>query len=80
MKQNDLIGAVLFLSGVVLFGFVHLAVALYTPHLGYYVGGRFSTILRSTSTWIPYVLSIILVVSGFTILILSWSDKKKSNL
>ncbi|MGM0896568.1 MAG: hypothetical protein ACQEV0_01635 [Bacillota bacterium] len=72
MRKNQLIGSTLFISGVILFGIIHLAVASYIPHMGVYENppGRLFTVLGSITAWVPYILSIIMMIGGFILLLL----------
>lgn len=75
MSRHNFLGAIFFTSGVFLFGLIHLAIATYIPHLAYFEGGKLATVLRSTSAWAPYILSLVLMVGGFVLLLLSWIRK-----
>lgn len=79
MKNNQLTGATLFMSGVILFGIIHLAIASYIPHLGVYENppGRLFTVLTSITAWIPYILSILMMIGGFILLLLPRFKKQK---
>jgi len=64
------IGAVCTLSGIILFGFVHLVIGSYLPNMtgwgsppGKYIGG-----LNETAGTIPAIIAIILFVIGIAIL------------
>lgn len=61
-----LLGCVLIFSGTVLFGLIHLAIALYIPHLSGWSDppGKFETVLNDISGWGPYILSIVLMIIG----------------
>ncbi|RNA66993.1 hypothetical protein [Alteribacter keqinensis] len=84
MNKNFLVsGYVLFLSGLVLFGLMHVAIALYVPHLGGWGDppGKFVTVLNEIMGWVPYVLSVILMIVGAGILLdqmNKWIEQKEN--
>ncbi|WDF04798.1 hypothetical protein [Shouchella hunanensis] len=69
MKHEQLVyGYVLFGAGVVLFGLMHLAIALTMP-VNINSDWRLSNSLSNISGWIPYSMSIILMVIGLVIIL-----------
>ncbi|PAV29676.1 hypothetical protein CIL05_09895 [Virgibacillus profundi] len=67
-KTQLYIGLTVFVSGVILFGIMHLAVAVYLPHItGWGSAGRFAAVLDEIGGWIPYILSIALMIIGLVI-------------
>ncbi|MGD6893569.1 MULTISPECIES: hypothetical protein [Bacillus] len=72
MEQRLLtFGYILFFSGIVLFGFMHLAIAAYMPHLTGWSNppGKLASVLTDIAGWVPYVLSIALIAAGILIVI-----------
>ncbi|AIC95997.1 hypothetical protein BleG1_3450 [Shouchella lehensis G1] len=81
MKHEQLVyGYVLFGAGVVLFGLMHLAIAL-TMTANINSDWKLSNSLSSISGWIPYSLSIILMVLGLVIILtyayMNWLYKEE---
>ncbi|MBU9714038.1 hypothetical protein [Evansella tamaricis] len=72
MQRLDFIGATLFISGIMLFGFVHLAIANYVPNMGGWSNppGKFATARAETMVNVPYFLSIILIIIGLLLIFL----------
>ncbi|MFJ7973798.1 hypothetical protein [Psychrobacillus sp. NPDC096389] len=69
-KSLKLFGYVLFITGIILFGLMHLAIAIYIPNLsGWSPPGKLATILNEIIGWVPYTLSIFLFVIGALIII-----------
>ncbi|HCX49821.1 MAG TPA: hypothetical protein DG757_12495, partial [Bacillus sp. (in: Bacteria)] len=60
-KSLQILGYVLFISGIMLFGLMHLAIALFIPHLGGWSSppGKLATVLNEMIGWAPYIFSII---------------------
>ena len=74
-KTRMYIGLSVFVSGVILFGIMHLAVAVYIPHLmGWGTGGKFVATLNEIGGWVPYILSIGLMIIG-SVVALSGNQK-----
>ncbi|MFP3919515.1 hypothetical protein U5N28_17080 [Lysinibacillus telephonicus] len=73
-----LIGSLLILSGTILLGIMHLAIATYIPNLtGWsYPPGKFATVLNEIMGWFPYILGIVQILIG-TILV--WNSLSKHN-
>ncbi|UUV23085.1 MULTISPECIES: hypothetical protein [Lysinibacillus] len=72
MKKNlQKFGYVLFISGIFLFGLMHLAIALFIPNLTGWGDppGKLVTVLNEIIGWVPYTLSIILFSIGALIII-----------
>lgn len=72
MKRSlRMYGCLLIFSGTLLFGIMHLAMALYIPHLGGWSDppGKFTIVLNDIFGWVPYVLSILMMFIGAVILI-----------
>lgn len=79
-KKLQIAGYVLFLSGTILFGFMHLAIALYQPHLGGWSSppGKIATLLNQIDGWVPYVLSILFLCGGGCLILYDlWFSEKK---
>ncbi|WP_407271163.1 hypothetical protein [Radiobacillus sp. PE A8.2] len=72
MNRLEFIGASLLLSGAVLFGFMHLAIANYVPNMGGWSDppGKFNQVLRDTMITFPYYLGLILILTGLVLLFL----------
>lgn len=68
MNQNKsyLIGSMLILSGTILLGFMHLAMATYIPNMTGWGSppGKFATVLNGIMGWFPYILSIVQIGIG----------------
>lgn len=78
-KRLQIFGYVLFFSGIVLFGFMHLAIALYIPNLGGWSDppGKFETVLNDIMGWVPYTLSILFILIGVFIVIFDILQTKR---
>ncbi|MBX8943233.1 MULTISPECIES: hypothetical protein [Lysinibacillus] len=80
MKKNlQKFGYVLFISGIFLFGLMHLAIALFIPNLTGWGDppGKLVTVLNEIIGWVPYTLSIILFSIGALIIIYDlWQTKQ----
>jgi|SRR5699024_2726523 len=65
-KKLQSFGFVLLVSGTVLFGIMHLAIALYIPDRVYTATppSAFVTVLNEIYGWVPYMLSIVFMVAG----------------
>jgi len=70
-KKMRYLGYVLFMSGTILFGIMHLAIALYVPSLGGWSDppGLISTVLSDTAGRVPYILSIIFMIIGIIFIV-----------
>lgn len=70
-KAKLFIGALLFLSGIILFGMMHLAIAIYIPQMLNWSDppGKFISALNGISGWVPYLLSIVLMVIGLIMIL-----------
>lgn len=64
-KLSTQFAALLFISGVLLFGLMHVAIAIASS--GSFIDG-FMNKVSSISGWIPYLLSIVLMACGGFIL------------
>lgn len=71
-----LVGAIFILSGTILFGLVHLAIAIHAQ--GYDIVNLFKN-LGYTETWIPYIVSIVQMLLGFILIITSREKKEATN-
>ncbi|ASK60994.1 hypothetical protein CFK37_01585 [Virgibacillus phasianinus] len=82
MKEKFVLGIALFMSGTLLVGIMHLAIALYIPSLEGWTNppGKFSTVMTEIMGWFPYILSIILMVAGITVLIFHYKKEWQSYL
>ncbi|WP_088102863.1 hypothetical protein [Halalkalibacter urbisdiaboli] len=72
MKESlQRFGYILFLSGTVLLGLMHVAIALFIPNLRGWSDppGKLATVLTEIIGWGPYVLSIIFISIGALILL-----------
>ncbi|WP_347860929.1 hypothetical protein U0355_09495 [Salimicrobium sp. PL1-032A] len=81
-KSIKLFGYVLFVSGIILFGIMHLAIASYIPDLTGWSNppGKLATVLDDIVGWVPYLLSIALFVVGALIMIYDlWQTKQKEH-
>lgn len=72
MNRSDYAGAILLLSGTLLFGLIHLAVANYVPNIIWSKNNitKFGAALQQTMVIFPYVLSIIFMSFGLILLFL----------
>ncbi|MDQ0159302.1 hypothetical protein [Alkalibacillus salilacus] len=79
MNRVEILGTVLFVSGVLLFGLMHLAIANIVPDLGGFTGasGRFSRVMEAGMVNVPYFLSIGFMVTG--LLMMLHRDIRKLN-
>jgi len=75
-------GYVLFISGTILFGIMHLAIALFLSNTNIAPPDLITIALESIAGWIPYILSIILMVIGIVLIIISsgWWQKQKKEI
>ena len=80
-KSLKLFGNVLFISGILLFGLMHLAIALFIPNLSGWsdLPGKLVTVLNEIIGWIPYTLSIILFIIGASIIIYDLSQIRQKS-
>lgn len=73
MNQNKsyFIGSLLILSGTILLGIMHLAIATYIPNLTGWGSppGKFATVLNEIMGWFPYILSIVQIVIGIILVL-----------
>jgi vacuolar-type H+-ATPase subunit I/STV1 len=79
-KSLKLFGYVLFISGIMLFGLMHLAIALFVPNLSGWSDppGKLVIVLNEIIGWVPYILSIILFIIGAWIIIYDlWQIRQK---
>lgn len=72
MNRSTFIGATFFLGGILLLGFVHLAIANFEPNLmGYSTPpGKFEQIKEEIMIGFPYFLSWLLMIVGSILLFL----------
>lgn len=81
MKNSlQMFGYVLFFSGTVLFGLMHLAIALFIPNLTGWSDppGKLTVVLNEIIGWVPYILSILFISVGAIILIYDlWQTSQK---
>ncbi|MDX1807815.1 MAG: hypothetical protein R3267_12380 [Paenisporosarcina sp.] len=78
-KLSIQFAALLFFSGVLLFGLMHVAIAIASSQ-GVFVHGLMNSV-TAISGWIPYLLSIVFMASGGFILnneILNERDREES--
>lgn len=78
-KLSTQFAALLFISGVLLFGLMHVAIASASSQ-GIFIHGFMNTV-SSISGWIPYLLSIVFMASGGFILsneILNERDREEN--
>ncbi|GAB4074667.1 hypothetical protein GCM10028778_21700 [Barrientosiimonas marina] len=81
-------GYILLVSGTILFGIMHLAIALYLPDLGGWGDppGLIATVLSDIAGWIPYILSIVFMVTGIILIAYDfisnskWGQKQKDEM
>ena len=80
-KSLKLFGNILFISGILLFGLMHLAIALFIPNLSGWsdLPGKLVTVLNEIIGWIPYTLSIILFIIGASIIIYDLSQIRQKS-
>jgi len=78
MKKTQHLGSLLFLSGVLLFGMMHIAIALSSTKLTgvVYYSEKYIAALSNTLGWLPYLMSIIFMASGLFILLNDISDER----
>ncbi|WP_284141135.1 MULTISPECIES: hypothetical protein [unclassified Virgibacillus] len=72
MKRTDFLGAVFLISGVFLYGIIHLAIANYVPSIGGWSEppGKFKQVRDDIMVNIPYFLSIAFILIGLVLLFL----------
>lgn len=82
MKRAQQLGSLLFLSGIILFGIMHVAIAFHSPQFP----GDFIATLTQVMGWVPYLLSIVFMLTGLFILLngilderLEKEDRKKKS-
>ncbi|MDF1510125.1 hypothetical protein PZE06_18480 [Robertmurraya sp. DFI.2.37] len=70
-KDLTRLGYFLFFTGIILFGIMHLAIALYIPNLSGWSDppGKLAIVLGEIIGWVPYTLSIILLITGSLIIV-----------
>ena len=80
-KSLKLFGNVLFISGILSFGLMHLAIALFIPNLSGWSDllGKLVTVLNEIIGWVPYTLSIILFIIGASIIIYDLSQIRQKS-
>ena len=80
-KNLKLFGNILFISGILLFGLMHLAIALFIPNLSGWSDppGKLVTVLNEIIGWVPYTLSIILFIIGASIIIYDLSQIRQKS-
>ena len=80
-KSLKLFGNILFISGILLFGLMHLAIALFIPNLSGWsdLPGKLVTVLNEIIGWVPYTLSIILFIIGASIIIYDLSQIRQKS-
>ncbi|KAB8135722.1 hypothetical protein F9U64_10615 [Gracilibacillus oryzae] len=70
MDRLTLLGGTLIISGTILFGMVHLAIALYVPSVqGWETSEIFQQARNNILLNVPYFLSIIFIVGGFLLVL-----------
>lgn len=73
-----LIGSIFILSGTILLGMMHIAIAMYVPTMAGWENppGKFTTVMNDIMGWFPYVLSITLILIGIFAI---WNTLRKHN-
>ncbi|MFB4161227.1 hypothetical protein ACE1TF_15170 [Geomicrobium sp. JSM 1781026] len=79
MGYLTVIGSLLFASGLMLLGFMHVAIATYSPHLGDYSESRLLATLSQISGTVPYFLSIVLAFGGAALLVIAVITSKEKD-
>ncbi|WP_349410074.1 hypothetical protein [Pseudalkalibacillus sp. SCS-8] len=76
-----IIASVSFISGIILFGIMHHAIATISPNIGAWdAPGRFGFILSEITGWFPYILSVSLMCVGISMFWYEiWSQKTEDN-
>ncbi|MED1562311.1 hypothetical protein AJ85_05620 [Alkalihalobacillus alcalophilus ATCC 27647 = CGMCC 1.3604] len=65
MKRFDRIGGVFLIAGALLFGLIHLAIAMYIPGRGTTISSeRLFQTLYEMHGFVPYILSLIFMLLG----------------
>ncbi|ADC51553.1 hypothetical protein BpOF4_17560 [Alkalihalophilus pseudofirmus OF4] len=79
--KGYLLGSVFILSGTLLLGLMHLAIALYLPHLTSWSSppGKFVTMMNDMMGWFPYLLGLILLVAGVVLVCRNYFLHKPTN-
>lgn len=72
MKRVEQFGSLLFLSGIILFGLMHVAIAFHSPQFQ----GDFVSTLTRVKGWAPYLLSIVFILIGAFILLNGILDER----
>lgn len=75
-KKLRNLGYVLFMSGTVLFGIMHLAIAIYIPSLQSWGDppGLLVSVLSEIAGWVPYTLSIVFMIIGAFLIVIDFSN------
>ncbi|WEG15103.1 hypothetical protein PQ478_11180 [Alkalihalophilus pseudofirmus] len=79
--KGFLLGSVFILSGTLLLGLMHLAIALHVPHVmswGSQVG-KFFIVMNEIMGWFPYLLGLILLTRGLVLVWTAYSTQKPSD-
>ncbi|WML56246.1 hypothetical protein [Neobacillus sp. PS2-9] len=64
-KELEILGYVLFCSGIFLFGLMHLSIAMYIPNLNWSdPPGKLASALNQIIGWVTYTISILLIIIG----------------
>lgn len=69
-KEHLLFGYVFLGLGVLLFGLMHLAIAVYSPVFVNWESvthSKFAAILSEINGWFPYIMSIVFMIIGFIV-------------
>lgn len=81
-ERLRMFGYVLFISGIMLFGLMHLSIALFIPNLSGWSDppGKLAIVLNEIIGWVPYTLSIILFIIGAFIIIYDvWQIRQRES-
>lgn len=81
-ERLRMFGYVLFILGIMLFGLMHLSIALYIPNLSGWSDppGKLAIVLNEIIGWLPYTLSIILFSIGAFIIIYDlWQIRQRKS-
>ncbi|CAH8711182.1 hypothetical protein M5W83_28890 [Paenibacillus thiaminolyticus] len=74
-------GSIFLISGVILFGMVHMAIANYAPNMPGWSDppGKFSLAMEATMLIAPYVTGILFMIIGILLFLALYRDLSKNN-
>lgn len=78
MKRHTkyLIGSLFIFSGSLLLGLIHIAVAIYMPHMTGWGKSQFASAINELKGWIPYSLGIAQLLIGLILILNAYSERR----